>query len=230
MTEPKKSRVVLNDVLERIARLEGAKNDAAIARALETSPQTLATQKKRGTVPYEKLCEYAVRRGVDLDWLLLGHQQEPFGLELPRLPQFGVVSDFLRGGRDGYAGTVAEVLITDKSIVGILDFLAQIERQPGTEDADAQRAIGVLKSWIRRQTERAIQSQELGDMLPFDALAEVPLSANAAAFLPGLRVTRERVSRSWQLDSPQTEDEPDPRQDIGRPSANPPGAGQGEDD
>ena len=62
----------LADVLSRVGKLSGVDTDAEIARALGVSPQTLSTWKRRGTIPYERVCDFAVNQDVSLDYLLLG--------------------------------------------------------------------------------------------------------------------------------------------------------------
>lgn len=62
----------LSDVLSRVGKLSGVSTDAEIARVLGVSPQTLSTWKRRGTIPYERVCDYAVNNDVSLDYLLLG--------------------------------------------------------------------------------------------------------------------------------------------------------------
>src|SRR5258708_6832545 len=60
------------DVLARVAGIAGAKNDAALARALKVSPQTLSSWRKRSTVPYEAITGFAADRDIALDHLILG--------------------------------------------------------------------------------------------------------------------------------------------------------------
>src|SRR5258708_7541594 len=62
----------VDDVLARVAGIVGAKNDAALARALKVSPQTLSSWRKRSTVPYEAIARFAADRNISLDHLILG--------------------------------------------------------------------------------------------------------------------------------------------------------------
>jgi hypothetical protein len=64
--------VKINAVLERLAKLFKTEKDVALASCLGVSRHVLSTWRKRGTVPYEILCEVAAREGFSLDWLLLG--------------------------------------------------------------------------------------------------------------------------------------------------------------
>lgn len=74
--------VEINAVLERLARLTGAQSDAALAEALGTSRQVLSGWRKRGTIPYEKLIEFAQSsEAVSLNYLLWG--EDPLSVEVP---------------------------------------------------------------------------------------------------------------------------------------------------
>jgi transcriptional regulator with XRE-family HTH domain len=71
--------ISLSVVLERIAKLLGVTTDTAIAKALGVAPQTLSTWKRRGTIPYERVCDFAENKDVSLDYLLLGKGKGDFG-------------------------------------------------------------------------------------------------------------------------------------------------------
>ncbi|KNC17125.1 hypothetical protein AC788_06355 [Pseudomonas sp. RIT-PI-a] len=60
-----------------------ASNDAALAKALGISPQTLGSWRARASVPYALCMDLARTDGISLDWLLLGRGamvQEPQAL------------------------------------------------------------------------------------------------------------------------------------------------------
>lgn len=59
-------------VMRRLKQATGASSDAALAKALDISPQTLSSWKSRDRVPYALCVDLALREGVSLDWLLLG--------------------------------------------------------------------------------------------------------------------------------------------------------------
>lgn len=59
-------------VLGRLSEVAGARNDAALARALGVSRQSLSSWRKRGPVPFEVTVKFAAERGLSLDFLLLG--------------------------------------------------------------------------------------------------------------------------------------------------------------
>lgn len=64
----------LEKVLERLATVTGAHNDAELARALNSSRQSLSKWRSRGSIPYEKLHSFAEENGASLDYLLLGKE------------------------------------------------------------------------------------------------------------------------------------------------------------
>lgn len=70
-------------VLDRLKHLMAASNDAALAKALGISPQTLGSWRARASVPYALCMDLARTDGISLDWLLLGRGamvQEPQAL------------------------------------------------------------------------------------------------------------------------------------------------------
>lgn len=68
-------------VLARTAEVAGARNDAALAAMLGTSRQVVAGWKKRGTIPHQKVCDFAQSQGASLDYLLLGRKPERLALD-----------------------------------------------------------------------------------------------------------------------------------------------------
>ena len=59
-------------VLDRLKHLMAAPNDAALAKALGISPQTLGSWRARASIPYALCMDLARTDGISLDWLLLG--------------------------------------------------------------------------------------------------------------------------------------------------------------
>jgi hypothetical protein len=59
-------------VFDRIALLLGTTTDKAIAEVLGVSPQAITNSRKRGAVPYDKICAFAENNSASLDYLLLG--------------------------------------------------------------------------------------------------------------------------------------------------------------
>ncbi len=65
-------RVNHTDVIERMKRAGGLKNDSRLARALGVTPQALSNYKKRGKVPSDLILKFAGMNGLSVDWLLTG--------------------------------------------------------------------------------------------------------------------------------------------------------------
>lgn len=66
------SKKEINDVLERIKQVLAENSDSSLARALDTTPQTISSWKIRNSIPYSKCVDIALQHGVSLDWLLTG--------------------------------------------------------------------------------------------------------------------------------------------------------------
>ncbi|MGC5292015.1 helix-turn-helix domain-containing protein [Klebsiella pneumoniae] len=62
----------VDDVLMRLMALLDVKNDSELARALRVNRQTLASWRKRDSVPYSICITLSEEKGFSLDWLLTG--------------------------------------------------------------------------------------------------------------------------------------------------------------
>lgn len=62
----------LDEILSRVRELTGAESDSAVAILLGGGRSSVATWRKRGTLPCNHLLEFAIRRDVSLDWLFRG--------------------------------------------------------------------------------------------------------------------------------------------------------------
>jgi hypothetical protein len=60
-------------VVERLKEALGASSDAALARELRTSQQTISKWKTRNSVPYAEAVYVSLSKGVSLDFLLGGN-------------------------------------------------------------------------------------------------------------------------------------------------------------
>lgn len=63
-------------VLLRLMSLFNVDSDSELARALNVNRQTLASWRKRDSVPYSICINIAEERGISLDWLLTGKGEE----------------------------------------------------------------------------------------------------------------------------------------------------------
>lgn len=59
-------------VMDRIARLEGARSDGEIADCLGQTKQSYAGYKKRGTVPLQEIIDYCIKNERSVDHVLFG--------------------------------------------------------------------------------------------------------------------------------------------------------------
>lgn len=64
--------VSYNEVIDRMKWAGRLKNDSAVARALDITPQALSNYKKRGEMPSNLIIEFSERFGISIDWLVTG--------------------------------------------------------------------------------------------------------------------------------------------------------------
>lgn len=62
----------LDAVLARMMGVVEATSDSALARAIPVNRQTLASWRKRDSVPYLECIKFSEEHGLSLDWLLTG--------------------------------------------------------------------------------------------------------------------------------------------------------------
>jgi hypothetical protein len=60
------------DITERMKMAGKLKNDSAVARELDVTPQALSNYKKRGHMPMNLVLKFATKYGLSMDWLLTG--------------------------------------------------------------------------------------------------------------------------------------------------------------
>ena len=60
------------DIIEKMRWAGKLKNDSAVARVLEVTPQALSNYKKRGEMPTDLVLRFAKLFGLSLDWLIYG--------------------------------------------------------------------------------------------------------------------------------------------------------------
>lgn len=70
------NKKAVDAVLLRLMSLFNVDNDSELARVLNVNRQTLASWRKRDSVPYSICINIAEERGVSLDWLLTGKGEE----------------------------------------------------------------------------------------------------------------------------------------------------------
>ena len=70
------NKKAVDAVLLRLMSLFNVDNDSELARALNVNRQTLASWRKRDSVPYLICINIAEERGISLDWLLTGKGED----------------------------------------------------------------------------------------------------------------------------------------------------------
>lgn len=78
----------VNAVLLRLMSLFNVDNDSGLARALNVNRQTLASWRKRDSVPYSICIKITEERGISLDWLLTGKGENEVSKAEPATQSF----------------------------------------------------------------------------------------------------------------------------------------------
>ena len=86
--------LVFESILERMKQVLDVKSDRQVALSIDVAPDNLNRWKKRNSIPIEKLTEFAMEHGLDMDWLLLGRDKET-GSDAPTelLERFDLTQD-----------------------------------------------------------------------------------------------------------------------------------------
>ncbi|MCK6981453.1 helix-turn-helix transcriptional regulator [Enterobacter roggenkampii] len=82
------NKKAVDAVLLRLMSLFNVDNDSELARVLDVNRQTLASWRKRDSVPYSICINIAEERGVSLDWLLTGKGEEEVSKVEPATQSF----------------------------------------------------------------------------------------------------------------------------------------------
>ncbi|HAU5654014.1 TPA: helix-turn-helix domain containing protein [Citrobacter freundii] len=82
------NKKAVNAVLLRLMSLFNVDSDSELARVLNVNRQTLASWRKRDSVPYSICINIAEERGVSLDWLLTGKGEEDVSKAEPAAHSF----------------------------------------------------------------------------------------------------------------------------------------------
>jgi hypothetical protein len=77
--------VSFSDIIERMKRAGGLKNDTAVARRLGLTPQAVSNCRKKGKMPPRLILRFAELYGLSVDWLLTGrgemYRAQDFAIE-----------------------------------------------------------------------------------------------------------------------------------------------------
>lgn len=82
------NKKAVDAVLLRLMSLFNVDSDSELARVLNVNRQTLASWKKRDSVPYSICINIAEEKGVSLDWLLTGKGEEEVSKAKPAAHSF----------------------------------------------------------------------------------------------------------------------------------------------
>ena len=74
-----KPDIKIDDILDRVKSYIKSDTDADIARALGVSPQSINNWRRRGTIPWGKICTFAQIHNLSYDWLLTGSESVKYG-------------------------------------------------------------------------------------------------------------------------------------------------------
>lgn len=66
------NKLSLSKVMERIMFIFGVDNDSQLSRAANINRQTIASWRRRDSIPYAECISIAVEKGLSLNWLLMG--------------------------------------------------------------------------------------------------------------------------------------------------------------
>ena len=67
----------ISQILDRIIKLKGLKNDKELAKLFSVAPNTISSWRSRGSIPYEKIIAFCVQEGFSLDYVFPG-EGSPF--------------------------------------------------------------------------------------------------------------------------------------------------------
>ncbi|KEQ19201.1 helix-turn-helix domain-containing protein [Endozoicomonas numazuensis] len=79
------------EIIKKLREITDAKSDAAIARELGMTPQGFFNARKKGSIPFEKICYLAASKEISLDYLFFTNHKASIDEEL-----LGVVVDCIR--------------------------------------------------------------------------------------------------------------------------------------
>ncbi|HEE9900382.1 MULTISPECIES: helix-turn-helix domain-containing protein [Enterobacteriaceae] len=82
------NKKAVDAVLLRLMSLFNVDSDSGLAKALDVNRQTLASWRKRNSVPYSICIKLAEEKGISLDWLLTGKGEEEVSKVEPATQSF----------------------------------------------------------------------------------------------------------------------------------------------
>jgi hypothetical protein len=128
-----------SDIIERMKRAGGLKNDTAVASKLGVTPQAISNYRKKGKMPPSLVIRFAELYGLSVDWLLTGRgrmkrtESTPEG-DLPAPGRPGVSTDQRTSGEDALWAPSFSPLSPDEIIY--IGKLLKVLRGAGKSDAE----------------------------------------------------------------------------------------------
>jgi transcriptional regulator with XRE-family HTH domain len=74
-----------NEILDRIIKLRGLKNDMTLAKVFGVKQPTVSTWRSRGTIPYRAIIKLCNKEGISLNSLFAAHPYKEIGERLRQL-------------------------------------------------------------------------------------------------------------------------------------------------
>lgn len=124
------AKVDAGPVLDRLQKIAGVKSDIALSAYLGIGKSSVGSWRARGRVPFEECVDLAIRKGLDLNWLLLG-VGEPYSSS---------------SVRDAAAAYLATERAADARMHRMAGFLAHWNATRNEDD----------KAWLEMQLARAV--------------------------------------------------------------------------
>ncbi|WP_026608704.1 helix-turn-helix transcriptional regulator [Methylocaldum szegediense] len=192
----------IDQILERLATALGTDKDVELADAIGVSRQVLSTWRKRGTVPYEKLCEVASEKNISLNWLLLG--KGPTTLEPDENPAVDAELKAIGEILDQMPGRIApelvesdpRLLLMKRTLERIATAEVSTQRQRATANLILQYVFGDKAAYdrfeghfddIRERVEAARRGcQEVIDAVGYEPPHLIRLALDTVMFGHGL--------------------------------------------
>lgn len=100
--------MLINKILDRLKEHVEPKTDASLARALNVEPQNIVNWRNRGTIPAEKIYNFAIEKGLSFDWLFTGQESKKGGEDnIVEEWQMKTIIELINSKIDGQAKQIA---------------------------------------------------------------------------------------------------------------------------
>ena len=155
----------IDEIFARLSSLAGVSSDAALAKELQVTPQAIANSRKRGAVPYEKICAYARRESLSLDYLLFGDESSQSDAQLEIDDE--IAEEVIRDLR-----IQAKPLFKSSSTVPAIRFFSSVYNQVCHLRSSSDRALSIRKAIGRELLSSQQDFLDSVDQIPADELPQ----------------------------------------------------------